>query len=99
MSSENLQSVGGARVGGNRFGLVKPLGWGGRGEVWPPVAQKESSSSTWAAAADESGFVSLFNGRDLTGWEGDTNYWSVKDGAIIGRVSQSDADLSESCLC
>ena len=31
------------------------------------------------------GFMSLFNGRDLTGWVGDTNYWKVEDGAIVGR--------------
>jgi hypothetical protein len=27
---------------------------------------------------------SLFNGKDLEGWEGLKEYWSVKDGAIIG---------------
>ena len=35
-------------------------------------------------AAVEPGFTSLFNGKDLTGWEGRTNHWSVKDGAITG---------------
>jgi type 1 glutamine amidotransferase len=32
----------------------------------------------------EKGFVSIFNGMDLTGWRGDTNYWSVQDGSITG---------------
>jgi len=27
----------------------------------------------------------LFNGTDLTGWEGDPVLWSVRDGMIIGR--------------
>ena len=27
----------------------------------------------------------LFNGKDLDGWEGDTQYWSVEDGEIVGR--------------
>jgi putative heme-binding domain-containing protein len=31
-------------------------------------------------------FQSLFNGRDLTGWEGDPKLWSVKDGAITGAT-------------
>jgi len=31
------------------------------------------------------GFTSLFNGKDLTGWVGDTNYWKVEDDAIVGR--------------
>ncbi|MCE2725589.1 MAG: DUF1080 domain-containing protein [Planctomycetaceae bacterium] len=28
------------------------------------------------------GWISLFNGRDLTGWEGLPGYWTVTDGAI-----------------
>ena len=30
----------------------------------------------------------FFNGKDLTGWEGLTEYWSVKDGAIVGRTEK-----------
>src|SRR5262249_1183719 len=26
----------------------------------------------------------FFNGKDLSGWEGLTKYWSVKDGALVG---------------
>jgi hypothetical protein len=33
------------------------------------------------------GFVSLFNGRDLRGWEGDPRFWSVRDGAITGETT------------
>ena len=33
------------------------------------------------------GFVSLFNGKDLTGWRGDPNVWSVKNGAITGQTT------------
>lgn len=28
----------------------------------------------------------LFNGKDLTGWEGDSRVWSVEDGAIVGKT-------------
>lgn len=28
----------------------------------------------------------LFNGRDLSGWEGDPRVWSVEDGAIVGHT-------------
>ena len=38
-----------------------------------------------AAGADEEGFVPLFNGRDLTGWEGNAKLWVVEDGMLIGR--------------
>jgi len=32
------------------------------------------------------GFVAVFNGRDLTGWEGSPKYWSVADGALTGKA-------------
>jgi hypothetical protein len=40
----------------------------------------------WAATAASSAdsTPSFFNGKDLTGWEGIAEYWSVKDGAIVG---------------
>jgi hypothetical protein len=30
---------------------------------------------------------SIFNGKDLTGWEGNMKLWSVEDGAITGRTA------------
>lgn len=33
-------------------------------------------------AAGSDGWISLFNGKDLTGWEGLEGYWSVVEGAI-----------------
>jgi len=41
-----------------------------------------------ALAADEAGFKSLFNGKDLTGWEGRPEHWSVQDGAITGKTTK-----------
>jgi hypothetical protein len=32
--------------------------------------------------ADNEGWISLFDGESLNGWDGDTRFWSVKDGAI-----------------
>ncbi len=33
--------------------------------------------------------VELFNGKDLTGWEGHKDkYWSVKDGVIVGKNTE-----------
>lgn len=36
--------------------------------------------------AQDDGFRSLFNGRDLTGWDGNPDLWTVEDGAITGRT-------------
>lgn len=32
-------------------------------------------------------FKSIFNGKDLSGWEGDTKLWTVEDGAITGTTT------------
>ena len=32
--------------------------------------------------------IELFNGRDLSGWKGHQQYWSVKDGMIIGKNAE-----------
>ncbi|MFM1746348.1 MAG: hypothetical protein RLZZ188_14 [Verrucomicrobiota bacterium] len=32
----------------------------------------------------QEGFVPLFNGRDLTGWDGEPGLWKVEDGVIVG---------------
>jgi len=39
------------------------------------------------AQPTEAGFKSLFNGTDLTGWEGNPKLWSVKEGAITGQTT------------
>lgn len=43
-------------------------------------------NSQLASAADlETGFQPLFNGTNLTGWSGDPDLWSVKNGALVGQ--------------
>jgi hypothetical protein len=34
--------------------------------------------------------IQLFNGKDLTGWEGVSSLWSVKDGAITGQTTAAN---------
>jgi len=36
-------------------------------------------------AHPDDGFVPLFNGKDLTGWEGDTSLFMVENGEIVGK--------------
>ncbi|RME95032.1 MAG: DUF1080 domain-containing protein [Verrucomicrobia bacterium] len=37
------------------------------------------------ADVTQAGFVSLFNGKDLTGWDGDPRWWRVEDGALTAE--------------
>jgi 3-keto-disaccharide hydrolase len=36
---------------------------------------------------ESSGYKTLFNGKDLSGWDGDPRFWSVKDGVIVGQTT------------
>jgi hypothetical protein len=36
---------------------------------------------------DETGFVAIFDGQTLDGWEGDPVYWRVEDGCLVGEVT------------
>jgi hypothetical protein len=37
-------------------------------------------------SAQGGGSAGFFNGKDLTGWQGNPELWSVKDGAIVGST-------------
>jgi hypothetical protein len=39
------------------------------------------------ASAAEDGFRPIFNGGDLTGWDGDRRYWSVREECIRGETT------------
>jgi 3-keto-disaccharide hydrolase len=36
---------------------------------------------------DHAGFVSIFDGSTLKGWDGDTKFWRVEGGAIVGQTT------------
>ena len=38
--------------------------------------------------ADKDGWIPLFNGKDLTGWDGNPEVWRVKDGIISGSIDR-----------
>ena len=44
-----------------------------------------------AATAD---WVSLFNGKDLAKWSGDTRIWRVENGVIIGETNTTDKKIA-----
>jgi acetyl esterase/lipase/prenyltransferase beta subunit len=45
------------------------------------------------AVVETAGFVPLFNGRDLTGWEGDESVFSARDGMIVGKSGKLDHNV------
>ena len=51
----------------------------------PPASSAEKATATPVDGA--TGFVSIFNGKDLTGWDGNPKFWSVKDGVMRGETT------------
>jgi len=47
-------------------------------------------ASARAAEADDDGFVSLFDGKSLDGWDGNPKFWSVEDGVITGQTTKEN---------
>ncbi|MDE0107720.1 MAG: DUF1080 domain-containing protein [Bryobacterales bacterium] len=42
----------------------------------------------------DEGFVLLFDGESLDGWDGDPNLWSVRDGSIVGSSDSHAVDTN-----
>jgi type 1 glutamine amidotransferase len=61
------------------------------GDLEAPAAPRDGRPARSIPGADPApglpGFVSLFNGRDLAGWDGDARVWTVRDGAITGETT------------
>ncbi len=55
------------------------------GPVAPPATAALPAQPLLPNPGNPEGFAFLFNGRDLTGWEGDRRFWSVQDGTITGE--------------
>jgi Domain of Unknown Function (DUF1080) len=41
-------------------------------------------------AKNADGTLALFNGKDLSGWDGNPKFWSVQDGAITGQTTKEN---------
>lgn len=52
-----------------------------------PAAAPGSTVPAPLSLEDDSGFTSLFDGKTLTGWDGDPTFWRVEDGAIVGETT------------
>jgi len=52
--------------------------------------------SVYTASADE--YKPLFNGTSLAGWEGNTKFWSVKDGTITGQTTADNPTAGNTFL-
>ena len=53
-----------------------------------PTIRADEKPKAELPKPDADGFITIFNGKDLTGWDGLEDYWSVKDGVISGHETK-----------
>jgi type 1 glutamine amidotransferase len=54
------------------------------------VAMVLAAPPVQAQEADEAGFKPIFNGTDLTGWDGDPKFWRVEDGVVVSQTTKEN---------
>lgn len=53
-----------------------------------PPAPSSAATATAATNPDpDAGFVSIFDGQSLAGWDGDPKYWRVENGCMVGEIT------------
>jgi hypothetical protein len=52
------------------------------------VASAQDKPKVELPAPDAEGWISLFNGKDLAGWDGNKEIWRVVDGYIQGKIDK-----------
>ena len=60
-----------------------------RRKFTPSTKPYPESAATVTMHPGQDGFVRMFNGKNLSGWAGNPEYWSVEDGAITGVTDGS----------
>jgi len=53
----------------------------------PAPATTTSSTVPASPAATDDGFVAIFDGKSLAGWDGDPKYWRVENGCMVGEIT------------
>jgi hypothetical protein len=64
-------------------------GQGGRGAAQAPAGRGAAGGGLFPETVpdDTAGFVSIFDGTTLKGWDGDTRFWRVENGVITGETT------------
>jgi len=66
-------------------GPLDPL----KGEFTASTVPHPVAAANVGARTDADGFVRVFDGKTLRHWTGDSQYWSVEDGALTGKTDGS----------
>ena len=85
--------------GGQAPGQSPPGGGRGAGQPAAP-AQGGRGGGIYPETDpdDTAGFVSIFDGKSLAGWDGDTTFWRVENGEIVGETTPEKVAKANSFL-
>jgi hypothetical protein len=50
-------------------------------------AQTPANPAAASATSNGAGFVAIFDGKTLDGWDGDPKYWRVENGCLVGEIT------------
>src|SRR6187200_668953 len=64
----------------------------------PPPPGKAGGVFPATEPDDTAGFVPIFDGKTLNGWDGDTTFWRVENGEIVGETTPHKVVKSNSFL-
>jgi hypothetical protein len=66
--------------------LALAIAPGAAQQATAPYAPKQSDRPA-PASEDEAGFQTIFDGKSLTGWEGNPTYWRAENGTLVGEIT------------
>jgi hypothetical protein len=92
-----------ALLGGGVAAQVAPQAPEGRGAQGAPAtvpAQGRGGGGVYPTYEpdDDAGFVPIFDGKTLTGWDGDMTFWRAENGEIVGETSPEKVVKTNSFL-
>jgi hypothetical protein len=56
------------------------------GQGRPPGGRGPGNLANLIKPLEETGFQSIFDGKSLSGWDGDPEFWRVENGSIVGQT-------------
>jgi hypothetical protein len=77
-----------------------PAGPGAQGAPGGAPAQGRGGGGIYPTYEpdDDAGFVPIFDGKTLTGWDGDMNFWRAENGEIVGETTPEKVVKTNSFL-
>ena len=55
--------------------------------LFPVILLTSSCNVSNKIHQNQDGFVKIFDGKTLNGWEGDLQYWRVENGNLVGEIT------------